>query len=51
MLLKYVSKYAWVFLLKDKKSITITKALQNFLGKFRLKPNNTWVSKRIEFYG
>ena len=33
------SKYAWVYLLKDKNGITITKALQRILDESHCKPN------------
>ena len=52
------SKYAWVFPLKDKKSISIVNAFQKILddsdrseakSKGR-KPNKIWVDKGSEFY-
>ena len=52
------SKYAWVFPLKDKKSISIVNTFQKILddsdrseakSKGR-KPNKIWVDKGIEFY-
>ena len=45
-----LSKYAWVVLLKDKKSITITNAFQKILDKFNHKPNKIQVHKGSEFY-
>ena len=44
------SKYAWVFPLKDKKSIAITNDFQNFLKESYRKPNKIWVDKGSEFY-
>ena len=44
------SKYARVAHLKDKKSITITKAFQKILHESNRKPNKIWVEKGIEFY-
>ena len=44
------SKYAWVIPLKDKKSITITNAFQNFLKESSGKANKIWVDKGNEFY-
>ena len=44
------SKYAWVFPLKDKKSITTTNAFQKILKNASRKPSNTWLDKRSEFY-
>ena len=45
-----VSKYAWVFPLKDKKGITITNAFQKILKESNRKPNKMWVDKESEFY-
>ena len=45
-----VSKYAWVFPLKDKKGITITNAFQKILEESNRKPNKMWVDKESEFY-
>ena len=44
------SKHAWAIPLKDKKSITITNALQKALKESNRKPNKIWVDKRSEFY-
>ena len=44
------SKYAWVVLLKDKKSASIVEAFQNILNKSGCKPNKIWVDKGREFY-
>ena len=44
------SKYAWIVLLKDKKSLTITNAFQKILDELGCKPNIIWVDKRSEFY-
>ena len=44
------SKYAWVFLLKDKKGISIVSALQKILDKLGRKPNKLCVDKGSEFY-
>ena len=39
-----------LFLLKDKKRITITNAFQKLLDKSNRKPNKIWVNKSCEFY-
>ena len=44
------SKYAWVVPLKDKKGISIIKALQSILKQSNRKPNKIWVDKGSEFY-
>ena len=44
------SKYAWVVLLKDKKSASIIEAFQNILNKSGCKPNKIWIDKGREFY-
>ena len=44
------SKYACDILLKDKKGITITNALQIILDESNRKPNKIWVDKVNEFY-
>ena len=44
------SKYAWVVPLKDKKGISIVKALQSILKQSNRKPNKIWVGKGSEFY-
>ena len=51
------SKYAWVVLLKDKKGITITKAIQKALDESERKAsilghklNKIWADKDSEFY-
>ena len=44
------SKYAWVVPLKDKKRISIVKALQIILKQSNRKPNKIWVDKGSEFY-
>ena len=44
------SKYAWVFPLKDKKSITIVNAFQKILDNLTRKPNKIWVDKGSKFY-
>ena len=44
------SKYAWVILLKDKKSITITNTFQKILDESNRKPNKILVDKGSEFY-
>ena len=43
------SKHAWVFPLKDKKGITITKTSQEISNETRYRPN-LWVDKVSEFY-
>ena len=42
------SKYAWVILLRDKKVITITNAIQ-ILDESKHKPNKIWVNKGNKF--
>ena len=42
---KRFSKYAWIFSLKDKKSVTITNAFQSILTDSKRKPNKIWVGK------
>ena len=44
------SKYTWVILLKDKKGITISNALQKHLNESNRKRNKLWVDKGSEFY-
>ena len=44
------SKYAWAVPLKDKKGISIVKALQSVLKQSNRKPNRIWVDKGSEFY-
>ena len=44
------SKYAWFFLLKDKKGITITKVFQKNLDGSARKPYKIWVDKGTKFY-
>ena len=44
------SKYTWVFTLKDKKGITVTKAFQKILDASGRKPNKIWVEKASEVY-
>ena len=44
------SKYDWAIRLKDKKSITITNALQKILKESSRKPNKIWIEKGNEFY-
>ena len=43
-------KYVWVVPLKDKKGVTITKALQKTLDESNRKPNKIWVEKGSKFY-
>ena len=43
------SKYAWVFLLKDKKGTAIVNAFQKFLDESNHKPNKIWVDKASKF--
>ena len=43
-------KYAWVVVLKLKKGITITEALQEILDESGRKPNKIWVDYGSEFY-
>ena len=44
------SKYTWVFTLKDKKGIRVTKAFQKILDASGRKPNKIWVEKASEVY-
>ena len=44
------SKYAWVFLLKDKKGVSIVNAFQKILDDSNRKPNKMSVDKGSEFY-
>ena len=44
------SKYAWVFLLKDKKGVSIVNAFQKILDDSNRKPNKISVDKGSEFY-
>ena len=44
------SDYAWIFLLKDKKGITITNSFNFFFDESNRKPNKIWVEKGSEFY-
>ena len=44
------SKYAWVFPLKDKKGITITKTFQDILEEPGRRPNKISVDKGNEFF-
>ena len=45
-----VSKYSWVFTLKDKKGVTIVNAFQKVLDRSNRKPNKIWVDKGSDFY-
>ena len=45
----YLSKYAWVVSLKDKRGISIINAFQKIISEGR-KPNKIWVDKGDEFY-
>ena len=44
------NKYVWVVPLKDKKGISIVKALKIILKQPNRKPNKIWVDKGSEFY-
>ena len=44
-----LSKYAWIFPLKDKRGITIVNAFQKIISK-RRKINKIWVDQGSEFY-
>ena len=44
-----VSKYGWLFPLKDRKGITITNAIQNILDESNNKPKKIWVDKKSGF--
>ena len=44
------SKYAWLFPLKDKKSVSIFNAFQSILKKSNTKSSKIWVDKSGEFY-
>ena len=41
------SKYAWVALLKDKKSVSIVDTFHKILKESNRKPNKIWVDKAI----
>ena len=41
----FFSKYAWIVPLKDKKDVTITKALENVLDDSGCELNNIWVDR------
>ena len=43
------SKYAWIILLKDKKSETTIKAFQRILKYLDGKPSKMWVDKAVDF--
>ena len=43
-------KYAWVFLLKDKKGVSIVNAFQSILKGSSRKASKIWVDKVSEFY-
>ena len=43
------SKYAWVILLNNKNSITITNAFHKILNESNRKPNKVWVDKGSKF--
>ena len=49
-LIDILSKYTWVFPLKDKKEITITNAFQKFWKESNRKPSKIWVDKGSECY-
>ena len=44
------SKYAWLVLLKAKKSVTIVNTFQKILDDLKRKPNKIWVDQGTEFY-
>ena len=44
------SKYAFVFLLKDKKGISIVNAFNKIIKQSNRKPNKIWVDQGSEFY-
>ena len=44
------SKYTWVFLLKDKRRISIVNAFRKILDSLNRKPNKIWVDQGGEFY-
>ena len=44
------SKCTWVFPLKNKNVVTITKAFQEILSESSRKPNKIWVDKGSEFF-
>ena len=44
------SIYAWLFLWKIKKGISIVNAFQKILKESDRKPNKIWVDKGSEFY-
>ena len=50
MLLVFSVDIHGLFLLKDKKGITITNAFQKMLYESQHKPNKIWVDKSSELY-
>ena len=50
MLLTYFLSMPLLFLLKDKKGISIVNAFQSVLNNSKRKPNKIWVDKGSEFY-
>ena len=46
----FFSKYAWVILLKDKRSIIITNDFQKIVDESNGKPSKIWVDKGSENY-
>ena len=46
----FYSKYPWVFLLKDKKCIMITKAFSKISDESKRKPSKILVNQDREFY-
>ena len=44
-----LSKYAWVFPLKNKKGVSIVNGFQSILKKSNIKPNKIWVEQGSEF--
>ena len=43
------SEYAWVFLWKDKKGITVTNSFQEMLDEASRKLNKIWIDKSSDF--
>ena len=45
-----LSKYAWVFPLKDESGIAITNGFQKILKESNTKQKKTWIDKGSKFY-
>ena len=49
MCYRFISKYAFVVPLKDKKGISMTNAFNKIIKQFNRKPNKIWVDQGGEF--